>query len=501
MQFALNENNEKIIPQFSGQQARCQYCRAEMIGCCGEIYDVYWRHKNKNECDSWFEPETEWHRNWKNNFPKDFREIIIIDEVTKEKHIADIKTKSNLVIEFQNSSISTVTIKERERFYKNMVWVINADSFKSNFKIYSVVTSELRNLENKHRSEIDDIILRKKSLLRSAEKDIAELKNEISYIDSQIASDKSDLLRMDILSKKKIDISKEIYLEWYKDQFIGGESVFAFKYAIESNIKPKVLRMRQRVFENKKLYEENRKCLEIIQNFKDFILEDKSYKIIEFKYLNKANFKRAFLINRNEVDCKTYRPNNLFPRIKQIKDESEFNRLCFSQNDYIIFMDVTDRLLHYNEEIKNHTKVKSENEALEIEIIEEIQELFADWIVNKIAEIERNTKELSEKRTKKDELLKLKVKFCDNYLKENEKKLKEEFQDIEKGIEVKRFEIKRNFKRIYTCNWKHRRKTWDSACCKIYFDIGEDYLFEKINGDKFIKIDKQVFIDGHKNNL
>jgi len=468
-----------------------------MIGCCGEVYDDYWRHKNKSECDSWYEPETEWHRNWKNHFPKDFREIIIIDEVTKEKHIADIKTKSNLVIEFQNSSISTVTIKERERFYKNMVWVINADSFKSNFKIYSDVTTELRDLENKHQSEKDDFILRNQSILRTAKKDIEDLKNEITYIDSQIDSDKSDLLRMDSFSKKKADISKEIYSEWYKDQYVGGESVYEFKYAIESNIKPKVLGMRQKFFDNKKLHEENSKLLGIIKNFRNFIFEDKSYKIIEFKYLNKGNYQRAFLINRNEVDCKTYRPNNLFPRIKQIKDDTEFNRLSFSQNEYIIFMDVADRLLHFNEEIIKYTKIKAVNEALENEIIEEIQALFADWIVNKIAEIEKNSNELLEKRIKKDELMKIKVKFCENFIKEYEKSLKVALQDIEKGIEAKKSETMRNLKGIYTCKWKHERKTWNYANCPIFFDVGKDYLFEKRNEDKFIKIDKQEFIEKH----
>jgi hypothetical protein len=48
-------------------------------------------------------------------------------------HRADIVTPSGLVIELQHSSIPVDEITERERFYQNMIWLIDAESFKSRF--------------------------------------------------------------------------------------------------------------------------------------------------------------------------------------------------------------------------------------------------------------------------------------------------------------------------------------------------------------------------------
>mgnify|MGYP000669292942 CR=1 FL=1 len=61
------------------------------------------------ECDSWKENETEWHREWKGIFPIDWQEVII--NKNDQIHRADIKTPNGLVVEFQNSSISSTDVK------------------------------------------------------------------------------------------------------------------------------------------------------------------------------------------------------------------------------------------------------------------------------------------------------------------------------------------------------------------------------------------------------
>lgn len=111
------KNNERIkaLPK---QKALCPICNEEVISKCGSIKIWHWSHKSNKDCDNWWEPETEWHINWKNEFPKECQEIII------GKHRADIKTNYT-IIELQNSSISTKEIQEREEFYKNMIWLLN----------------------------------------------------------------------------------------------------------------------------------------------------------------------------------------------------------------------------------------------------------------------------------------------------------------------------------------------------------------------------------------
>src|SRR5262249_21135595 len=90
----------------------------------GRVRVWHWAHRGARICDSWWEPETEWHRAWKNHFPKSWQEIIHPSE-SGEKHIADVKTESGVVLEFQHSSLCPEGRESRESFYQNMVWVVD----------------------------------------------------------------------------------------------------------------------------------------------------------------------------------------------------------------------------------------------------------------------------------------------------------------------------------------------------------------------------------------
>jgi len=123
MKFALIEG--KRTEATKGAKGSCPSCGSELIARCGELKVNHWAHKRIRNCDSWWENETEWHRSWKNYFPNDWQEIALSDEVTGEKHIADVRTIHGLVIEFQHSYINAQERISRERFYKNMVWVVD----------------------------------------------------------------------------------------------------------------------------------------------------------------------------------------------------------------------------------------------------------------------------------------------------------------------------------------------------------------------------------------
>ncbi|RLG10570.1 hypothetical protein DRN73_07455 [Candidatus Pacearchaeota archaeon] len=118
MLLALDKNKEKIYasPKKIGY---CEICGEKLIPRCGDIKIWHWSHKGNNDCDKWAEPESEWHKEWKSYFPKENREVVI------KNHRADIKTDYGLVIELQNSSISEFDIFRREKFYGNMIWILN----------------------------------------------------------------------------------------------------------------------------------------------------------------------------------------------------------------------------------------------------------------------------------------------------------------------------------------------------------------------------------------
>ena len=120
--FAVVEGQrQEAQPRLSG---KCPGCGAAMIAKCGQLRVWHWAHRGTRTCDPWWEPETEWHRNWKNKFPEIWQEIIHRSE-TGEKHIADVKTGSGMVLEFQHSNLHHDERVSRENFYPKMVWVVN----------------------------------------------------------------------------------------------------------------------------------------------------------------------------------------------------------------------------------------------------------------------------------------------------------------------------------------------------------------------------------------
>ena len=139
MLFAII-NGEKVeaSPKKIGT---CPLCERSVFSKCGEVNLWHWAHYKDVSCDSWYEPESEWHKNWKFIFGKENCEIVISKDGVR--HIADIFTKEEIVIELQNSPIQKPIIRKRENFYgERMIWVINGKLFKDNFTIYRSLNDE-----------------------------------------------------------------------------------------------------------------------------------------------------------------------------------------------------------------------------------------------------------------------------------------------------------------------------------------------------------------------
>jgi hypothetical protein len=122
MKFALVEGERREAqPDLSG---KCPDCEGAMIAKCGNIRVPHWAHWRAGDCDRWSEPETKWHRDWKNQFPENWQEISHLSE-NGETHRADVKTDREVVLEFQHSFLLRDEQESRENFYPKLVWVIN----------------------------------------------------------------------------------------------------------------------------------------------------------------------------------------------------------------------------------------------------------------------------------------------------------------------------------------------------------------------------------------
>jgi hypothetical protein len=132
MMYARDPDGTKILAT-RGANGCCPVCKEPLVAKCGELVVHHWSHKARPDCDSWYEPETEWHRGWKQHWAPDQVEVVI------GPHRADVLVDGT-VIEFQHSSISTTEIREREDFYTrevgNMIWVFDAQPYRSRLDIH-----------------------------------------------------------------------------------------------------------------------------------------------------------------------------------------------------------------------------------------------------------------------------------------------------------------------------------------------------------------------------
>lgn len=128
MKYALVDGvRQEASPKLLGA---CIGCGSPMIAKCGTKKLHHWAHKGRLECDHWWEPETEWHRDWKNQFPKDWQEVRHVAE-NGEVHIADVKTPRSDVLEFQYSALHPDELAAREAFYgPQMAWIASGTRLK-----------------------------------------------------------------------------------------------------------------------------------------------------------------------------------------------------------------------------------------------------------------------------------------------------------------------------------------------------------------------------------
>jgi hypothetical protein len=127
MRFALVDGiKTEAAPKLRGT---CPHCppdgASRMIAKCGRYVRWHWAHESRRHCDPWWEPETEWHRAWKEQFSPAWQEVLHVDPSTGERHIADVKSGDGLVLEFQHSPLDLAELRAREAFYERLVWVVD----------------------------------------------------------------------------------------------------------------------------------------------------------------------------------------------------------------------------------------------------------------------------------------------------------------------------------------------------------------------------------------
>jgi len=139
---ALSEADKHLIKD----NLVCPHCGGKVILRNGLINKAHFAHIQK-DCGYFdYKGMSEWHLEWQSLFADNQREVRMKCDKTGEVHIADTVNHNGVVIEFQNSTISLEEKESRDKFYKKLMWVVNAYEFATRLKLEKVQNGFYRQL-------------------------------------------------------------------------------------------------------------------------------------------------------------------------------------------------------------------------------------------------------------------------------------------------------------------------------------------------------------------
>lgn len=475
MLYAWDKNNTKIRPQ-KGESAICPYCLEKVVAVCGQINIHHWRHDKLANCDPWKEHETEWHREWKKNFSAKWRENIIVRN--GEKHIADIFTDLGLVLELQNSSISTGTILIREDFYNKMIWLINAEQFKDNFVIRSEVTSRLRNLKHQYEYQYNDVA--------KFEDRLDERREDLKKVDRKI----KNLQRKLNWEQDKLDDFndfKKVFAENF-EAYINSGFYSKVIWDFESSITTDLKEFNSEIEEVEKEIIVQNKKLTLINSFPAVTINGyEAFRQVDFNQIASTFYKICKVVKKDSV-------NSFFPEVLNINSEIEFSRFAYDRDKYILIADLTENTQYINQVISDLELKKQSLEEKHGTSLQELEIEIQKWLDIAINDQAEKVEGINEKISEKFEL----QRECLNDLKNDQKMLEQEAEILQKSLkEEKRkreIEIKSTHRGMYSYHWKYRRKTWDFAEKPVFLDFGS-HIFHIISDEKLQKLSISEFIE------
>lgn len=482
MIFGLNDDLKRIRAS-KDLSARCEICDEVLIPACGDIYNHHWRHVKSTDCDTWKENETDWHRNWKKQFPDDWLEIVI--KYNLEIHRADVKTIAGLVLELQNSSISNRDIQKRELFYGKMIWLINAQGFEQNFSIRSIVNHNLRRLDEKIHSQLNqynEIEEELDSYYQFRDEQIEKLKELKFELEAQERKEKAFIEGLESIDKHAIELCKNfdnLFSINYQTSKIFNEFKCENLISIQKTTK--------RLAEIKKDVIEINKKISQINELPYCSLDCLSYfKVVSFSRVSSSSYAKCKVIENKSI-------NTIFPIIYDLNSESNFTWYSKQENAYTLVINLSNDL---SSSISQMDQLEVEENSLVISKNIEYDSLLIlmkDYIDKKIFEVQSEISNIRSGIENKT----IERKVIEEEIEEERERLQIESIENKKRIldekEKYRSSIMKDYKGLYFYYWKYRRQSWGGAKAPIFLDFG-GHIFQIIDDRKLRKISISEFI-------
>jgi len=132
---AYKEGTRDLIFPTRGIKGICPYCEKPLITKCGPFKLHHFAHKRGADCASnkYHDGMSEWHIKWQLTINDPIPGVNVEVPLNNEEYQkrADLVTPVGVIIEFQKSPLPIEERLLREKHYKNMLWVVHQDRFKS----------------------------------------------------------------------------------------------------------------------------------------------------------------------------------------------------------------------------------------------------------------------------------------------------------------------------------------------------------------------------------
>lgn len=366
-----------------------------------------------------------------------------------------------------------------------MIWVVNAQKFKDNLHLYSVVKSKLRSLDR----DIGNTVLNEES---DFDQQIFILEREIDRHERVLKYQLEKVVNLNAVLDRLRGFAMNIegtvtnLLEAWSAGFIvdtllseTAKNLDAFKKNMaEINQQSANLNSKRTQLLNAR----NK-----IEGKQSIIFDGQPMKIIEYDDLNISTYKKAVFIDRNSL-------NTLFHKHHRIKNEIEFIGMRHRANAFIIAIDPTNAINTLTNDI---SAIDAELVVRKVHEINLTRELHFEFE----REINRLSAELAQEIQKGDEDSSIETQDLNQlrYKKEmlvlkKEQRLIALAREQGQEREAKRGEIMKANKGLYYLDWKHERTTWQHASQTIYFDIGESYLLRRLTTNEVLKVSLEDFL-------
>lgn len=474
MQIAIDSQNRRVFASI-GQLAICPCCHSPVKAFCGETNIFHWRHTNKADCDSWYEPESQWHVNWKNEFPVEWREVVINKEATI--HRADILTSSGVVLELQNSPISAETIREREVFYKDMVWLINCNNYRGNIKTKSLLDIKLA----EHRDQNEHI----ESYDPEDYVDIRDEKKRLNDLNKQL--DRYRDKHNQALNKRRvfenaIEYSeKEVldYLRWFSHSYIYFSS---FNFEEKEIYKRTILQIESIHKQMDKVERVLKRIMALptceINGYENYVYIDKTG-------ASDSNYTNYILVDRRTI-------HELFPSVSKAKSELDFS-MKVNLEYYLVALNPESDKKAFEEELMHCKTDKDELEELKLKLINSCEISLRDFAHSSLEstnqEIEEIGKLIIDAQLECSELEKEISEKIERQLEFFQQQNDESIINFNNEKEI----ITKKYTNMLTLSWKYRHRSWDNSISRKFLDMGT-YILEVIDFNIAKRMSKNDFV-------